>query len=130
MKKTLSLFAGAVLALSVSMANADEPMTLTADQMDRVTAGGFGFVDVELIVTKFKDVFETINKLVLKEVNVTVNVDGFLADAEAGANCFGLNCVAETLTITDTRLDLLTATAYSESLSGTSPGGGALNGGQ
>ena len=89
--------------------------------MDQVTAGGFGFVDVELIVTKFKDVFENVNKEVNKNVVVEVNVNGFLADAEAGANCTALNCVAETLTITDARADVFTATAYSESLSAGTP---------
>lgn len=117
MKNVFSILVGIVFTLSIGMANAEEPLTLNADQMDQVTAGGFAFVDVELIVTKFKDIFENVNKFVVKEVNAVVDVEGFLADAEAGANCFGFNCLAETLTITDSRADLFTATAFSESLS-------------
>ncbi len=120
-KKALSLILGTVLAGTISVASAEQPMTLSVDQMDRVTAGGFGFVDVELIVTKFKDVFENVNKFVFKQVDVDVQVSGFLADAEAGANCMGFNCLAETLTITDARSDLFTSTAFSESLSAASP---------
>lgn len=121
MRKITSFVAMAALFAFVGSASAEQPMELTDDQMDHVTAGGFGFVDVELIVTKFKDVFENVHKRVDKNVNVNVNVDGFLADAEAGANCFAVNCVAETLTITDARADLLTATAFSESLSAGDP---------
>ena len=64
--------------------------------------------------------FENVFKRWDKAVAVQVDVTGFLADAEAGANCFGFNCVAETLTITDSRADLFTTTAYSESLSAAS----------
>ncbi len=116
-KKALCVIFGTALAGAISVASAEEPLTLNANQMDRVTAGGFGFVDVELIVTKFKDVQENVLKDVNKNITTTVDVDDFLADAEAGANCLGLDCVSETLTITDVRADLLTATSFSESLS-------------
>lgn len=121
MRRIASFAVVAALVIFGTSASAEQPMELTDDQMDHVTAGGFGFVDVELIVTKFKDVFENVHKRVDKNVNVNVNVDGFLADAEAGANCFASNCVAETLTITDARADLFTATAFSESLSAGDP---------
>ena len=118
MKKTvLSVIVGTALAGAISVANAEQPMTLSADQMDRVTAGGFAFVDAQLVITKFKDIQEFVFYDVDKTADVFVNITGYWADAEAGANCMAVDCVSETLTITDVRADMFTSTAYSQSFS-------------
>jgi hypothetical protein len=102
-------------AMTVGTAQA-EPLTLSADQMDQVTAGGFGFVEFDAFVTNFffseKDIF--FNKFAT--VTVSTDIDGWLADAEAGANCFGFGCTAETKTLADARADLFTGTAFSSSV--------------
>ena len=77
MRKIASLAMVAALVAFVGTASAEQPVQLTDDQMDHVTAGGFGFVDVELIVTAFKDVFENVNKFINKDINVDVDVNGF-----------------------------------------------------
>ena len=102
-------------AMTVGTAQA-EPLTLSADQMDQVTAGGFGFVDFFANVENFffsdKDIF--FDKFAT--VTVSTDIDGWLADAEAGANCFGFGCTAETKTLADARADLFTGTAFSSSV--------------
>lgn len=84
-------------AMTVSTVQA-EPLALTPDQMDRVTASGVGFVDFKIFVDKFKNVETKIDFDKHASVGVDVNIIGFLADAEAAANCFGFGCTAETLT--------------------------------
>jgi hypothetical protein len=102
-------------AMTVGTAQA-EPLTLSADQMDQVTAGGFGFVefhaDVENFFLSEKDIF--FDKFAT--VTVSTHIDGWLADAEAGANCFGFGCTAETKTLADARADDFTGTAFSSSV--------------
>jgi hypothetical protein len=88
-------------AMAVSTAQA-EPLTLTADQMDHVTASGVGFVDFSVNITKFKDLDTRIDFDKDANVDVDVDIDGFLADAEAAANCFGIGCTAETFTGAET----------------------------
>jgi hypothetical protein len=87
-----------------------EPMALTGAQMDEVTAAGFAFVDA----TKLVEIAEVIDKtaainkekLILQEVLV----DGYYADADAGANCIGSGCEAVTHAITDVNSLETTAT--------------------
>jgi hypothetical protein len=49
-------------------------------------------------------------------VDVATNIDGWLADAEAGSNCFGFGCTAETKTLADANFEAFSATAYSQSV--------------
>jgi hypothetical protein len=102
-------------AMTVGTAQA-EPLTLSADQMDQVTAGGFGFVEFFADVENFyfSDKFIFFEKFAT--VTVSTDIDGWLADAEAGANCFGFGCTAETKTLADARADFFTGTAFSSSV--------------
>ena len=92
---------GAAMAVGTAQA---EPVTLSADQMDEVTAAGFGFVDF------FANLQKTIN--VDKQVNIQKNVEkfqdvfvfGLFGEADAFANCFdssGFGCQAVTEALTD-----------------------------
>jgi hypothetical protein len=94
-----TLLVGTVFAVGVAQA---EPLTLTEDQMDQVTAAGFGAVNFQWALTKNKNANTTINFTKTAVVRSNVSVQGYLADAEAGADCFGFGCVAETLTGTET----------------------------
>jgi hypothetical protein len=111
-------------AMTVGTAQA-EPLTLSADQMDQVTAGGFGFVEFHADVDNFflsdKDIF--FDKFAV--VTVSTDIDGWLADAEAGANCFGFGCTSETKTLADARADLFTGTAFSSSVAAADFDGGS-----
>ncbi len=77
------------------------PMALTDAQMDGVTAAGFAFVNAQkaVVIDEVITKVATINKekLILQEVLV----DGFYADADAGANCIGSGCQTVTYAITD-----------------------------
>jgi len=99
------------LALSAAMAIGTaqaEPLTLSADQMDEVTAAGFGFAEFDAFL------FKNIN--VNKNVNIQKNVEkfqdvfvfGLFGEADAFANCFdaaGFGCQATTETFTDAVAD-------------------------
>jgi hypothetical protein len=116
-----TLLVGTVFAVGVAQA---EPLTLTEDQMDQVTAAGFGAVNFQWALTKNKNANTTINFTKTAVVRSNVSVQGYLADAEAGADCFGFGCVAETLTGTETdafgitnRFGFPSAVSVSESVS-------------
>ena len=96
MLSTLAL--ASVMAVGVAQA---EPLTLTSNQMDGVTAGGFAFVDAFKNVNIKENIFKRVDikKTVLK--NQKVNVEGFFAEADSGANCIGFGCQSTTFTITD-----------------------------
>jgi hypothetical protein len=92
---------GAAMAVGTAQA---EPLTLSADQMDEVTAAGPGFAEF------FADLEKHIN--VDKQVNIKkdikkfqdVFVFGLFGEADAFANCFdasGFGCQATTETFTD-----------------------------
>ena len=92
---------GAAMAVGTAQA---EPLTLSADQMDQVTAGGFAFVDAFANV----NITERIDKDVLitktKDILQIVNVLGYFAEASGFANCqkgTGPGCEALTFAITD-----------------------------
>ena len=89
-------------AFAVGAAQADS-LTLTDEQMDQVTAAGFGIVNFDADITVDKDVRKNINVLVRKLFDSRVSAFGVAADAEGGANCFtyGSGCLAEVLTLTD-----------------------------
>jgi len=88
-------------AMAVSTAQA-EPLKLTADQMDHVTASGVGSAAFNINIRKFKDLDTHIDFRKHANVDVNVHVKGYFADAEAAANCFGFGCTAETLTGAET----------------------------
>lgn len=104
---------GAAMAVGTAQA---EPLTLSADQMDQVTAAGFAFVDVDVDVHNNLDSFKTFFIDKFARVHVSTDIDGWLADAEAGANCFGFGCTAETKTVAETDFFDFHATAFSSSL--------------
>jgi hypothetical protein len=92
---------GAAMAVGTAQA---EPLTLSADQMDEVTAAGPGFANFDADLTK--DIL--VNKQVLIDKQVLkfqdVFVFGLFAEADAFANCFdasGFGCQAVTETFTD-----------------------------
>lgn len=120
--KFLSILVGASLFAAAGAANAGEPTKLTADQMDGITAAGIGIVDVVAFLTKFKDVNTRIRLDKAARVDVNVNIRGYLADAEAFANCNGFGCTAETLSFADAdpagfnNFGIPSATSASESL--------------
>jgi hypothetical protein len=133
------VFAGLAVSTAMSLAAQAEPLTLSGDQLDKVTASGVGFVDFDVFFDKFKNV--NINEFVNvnKTVNSSVFTFGTLAMAEGDANCshgfFG--CVAETLTAADSHFftpegataGFWVATSHSQSLAGTSsPGDIIVNG--
>jgi hypothetical protein len=94
------LLVGTALAVGAAQA---EPLTLTEDQMDQVTAAGFGIVDFDVFVDVHKDVRKNIQVRIDKLFNSRVSAFGIAADAEAGANCFtyGSGCLAEVMTFSD-----------------------------
>jgi hypothetical protein len=92
---------GAAMAVGTAQA---EPLTLSADQMDQVTAAGFGFVEFDAFLNKVVNVDKTvvIDKTVTKFQDVFVF--GLFGEADAFANCFdasGFGCQAVTETFTD-----------------------------
>jgi hypothetical protein len=96
-----SLALGAAMAIGTAQA---EPLTLSADQMDEVTAAGFGFVDFDAFLDKDINVTKTVNidKTVTKFQDVFVF--GLFGEADAFANCFdasGFGCQATTESFTD-----------------------------
>jgi hypothetical protein len=96
-----SLALGAAMAIGTAQA---EPLTLSADQMDEVTAAGFGFVEFEAFLNKEINVNKDVN--INKEVTKFQDVDvfGLFGEADAFANCFdasGFGCQATTESFTD-----------------------------
>jgi hypothetical protein len=95
------------LALGVAMAVGTaqaEPLTLSADQMDDVTAAGFGSAEFDAILNKAINVEKNVNIQKLVEKFQFVDVVGLFGEADAFANCFdaaGFGCQAVTETFTD-----------------------------
>jgi hypothetical protein len=92
---------GAAMAIGTAQA---EPLTLSADQMDQVTAAGFGFAQFDAFLNK--DINVTKNVTITKTVEKfqDVFVFGLFGEADAFANCFdasGFGCQATTETFTD-----------------------------
>jgi hypothetical protein len=92
---------GAAMAVGTAQA---EPLTLSADQMDQVTAAGFGSAEFEAFLTASTEVLtqERVQKEVEKFQDIFVF--GLFGTADAFANCFdasGFGCQATTQTFTD-----------------------------
>lgn len=112
--KMTSLVAGIALLAGVGIANAEE--RLTAASMDGVTAGWYSSPTFQF--SKNIDTDVNVDLTVHKTINSTATVTGKVADGEAYASCSATNCVAETLTVTDTG-SYGPTTSYSSSLSAT-----------
>jgi hypothetical protein len=115
MKKLVlsGLVLGAAMAVGTAQA---EPLTLSADQMDGVTAAGYGTVQFDAYVQNKYDSYKDIDFKKHADVYVNNYIDGWLADAEAGSNCFGFGCTAETKTLADTDFTKFSGVAYSSSI--------------
>lgn len=116
MKKSITLI-GAALALAVGVANAQEPMVLTGDQMDNVSAaGGVQFR------SKIKRYYNSKQRVDNKHTshNVSINaIFGNSADSDAQADAFG----SDTLTYTATGAQVQQghhSQSYSKSVAATS----------
>ena len=108
---------GAAMAVSTAQA---EPLTLSADQMDEVTAAGFGFASFDAFLNK--DINVTKNVRIRKDVQKfqDVFVFGLFGEADAFSNCFdagGFGCQATTQTFTDAVADFFGAEVTSVSTS-------------
>ncbi len=108
---------------AMSSAALAEPVAMTKAEMDEVTASGYAFVDAE----KFVDIHENIDKKVkidkFKDIVQKVDVQGYFAEADAGANCLGYGCESLTYAITDVNsfegfTELGTPYGYATSVSG------------
>jgi hypothetical protein len=92
---------GAAMAVGAAQA---EPLTLSADQMDQVTAAGFGFAQFDAFLNKEINVTKTVDIQKTVEKFQDVFVFGLFGEADAFANCFdasGFGCQAVTETFTD-----------------------------
>lgn len=95
--------AGLAMSAAVAAGAHAEPLTLTGDQLDKVTAAGAAHVTtfVDVYQTKTIDVNERLD--IKKSVDANVFTFGHLATAQSDANCaYGVfGCIAETYTVTD-----------------------------
>lgn len=96
--KTKPLFIGAALLVSGGVANAGDPMVLSTDQLDNVTAGGIVTFDVD--INKVFNIDENISETKTANFNVVVNVDGNSAVAEGTSDAVGSDTDAQTFTFT------------------------------
>jgi hypothetical protein len=120
-------------AMVVGAAHA-EPLTLSADKMDQVTAAGFGFVDfVAFLDTEINvNKQELIQKQVVKDQDVFVL--GYLGEADGFANCSdggGGGCQAVTAGYVDavTETGTVTSVSHAEAASSGSALVDAIGGG-
>lgn len=107
-------------AMIVGTAQA-EPLNLSTDQMDQVTAAGYAFVQADKYVNIDEHVRNTTDIFKLKQVLQLVDVKGFFAHADGAANCIGFSgCEAGSYAITDVNAFKGMATSVSGSESATS----------
>src|SRR5918992_1197518 len=117
---------GAAMAVGAAQA---EPLTLSADQMDEVTAAGFGFAQFDAFLNKDINVNKQVNIQKLVEKFQFVEVFGLFGEADAFANCFdatGFGCQATTETFTDAVADFFGAEVTSVSTSEAATSGFAI----
>jgi hypothetical protein len=92
---------GAAMAVGTAQA---EPLSLSNDQMDQVTAAGFGFVDFDAFLDKDINVTKNVNINKVVEKFQDVFVFGLFGEADAFSNCSdaaGFGCQATTESFTD-----------------------------
>jgi hypothetical protein len=92
-----------------------EPITLSAADMDQVTAGGKGFH-----LKVHKNQHQNIKLNVEKTVQSLVLLFGHLADAEAAATATGPNTLAETLTLANVSFAHGKSESFSQSIAAAS----------
>jgi hypothetical protein len=102
------------MAMGIGAAQA-EPLTLSADQMDRVTAGGIARADGNFTWNVNTTVRETLDVFKLVQKVQRLDLQGYFADAKSAANAFG--DAAEAVTATQTEADAFNKYATSLSLS-------------
>jgi hypothetical protein len=99
------VLAGLALGAGMAVGTAQaEPLPLSADQMDEVTAAGVGFVDFTATLDKTINVDKNVNIQKVIEKFQDVFVFGLFGESDAFANCFdssGFGCQAVTETFTD-----------------------------
>src|SRR5690606_12912476 len=113
---------GLVLGTAMIVGTAQaEPLDLTTDQMDQVTAAGYAFVQADKYVNIDEHVRNTTDIFKLKQVLQYVDVQGYFAHADGAANCFGFSgCEAGSYAITDVNAFNGMATSVSGSEAATS----------
>lgn len=121
------VLAGLAMSTAMAVGAQAEPLILSGDQLDKVSAAGQLNIlsQVQSQLQKVVNIQETVN--VNKTVNSAVATFGNLAMANSDANCshgfFG--CVAQTATATDTNFNgtgttgFWDATSHSQALSAT-----------
>ena len=109
---------GAAMVVGTAQA---EPLDLSADQMDQVTAAGYAFVQADKYVNINEKVRNTTDIFKLKQVLQFVDVKGYFAHADGAANCIGsVGCEAGSFAITDVNAFEGMATSVSGSEAATS----------
>jgi hypothetical protein len=111
------VLASAIVGLGIGTAVA-EPVSLTGDRLDGVTAGTYKSPPVAI------DVYKNVAVNLYKNINVFNNlysapyVKGNFADAEAAANAYGKDTFSETLTFGEVAEGYYSR-SYSESMAAT-----------
>lgn len=107
---------GAAMAVGAAQA---EPLTLSAQQMDEVTAAGDGFANFRATLQKQINVDKKVNidKTVKKFQDVFVF--GFFGEADSFANCydaaaFGCQAIAESFTDVNASTGTVTSVSLAE----------------
>jgi hypothetical protein len=120
-------------AITVGTAQA-EPLTLSADQMDQVTAAGEGFATFNATLTKDIQVNKQVNIQKQIEKFQDIFVFGYFGEADAFANCsdggtFGCQAVTEAFTDVVTETGTVTSVSLAESAASHGSLADAMNGG-
>jgi hypothetical protein len=109
---------GAAMAVGTAQA---EPLSLSTDQMDVITAAGYAYVEAMKIVNIDENVHNLTDILKIKQVIQDVDVRGYFAHADGAANCVGFSgCEAGSFAITDVSVFKGMATSVSGSEAATS----------
>ena len=112
------LVLGAAMAVGTAQA---EPLTLSANDLEDVTAAGFAFVEAHKKVNIDEHIRNTTDIFKLKQVLQLVDVKGYFAHADGAANCIGFaGCEAGSFAITDVDVHKGMATSVSGSEAATS----------
>ncbi len=115
------LLSGAIATLAAVGTAKAEPVALSSDQMDQVTAGAaMGPPPLTLAVFKNVAIQKLKNIKINAELKSVPYVRGNLAEAEAGANAYGKHTFSETLTITEV-VQGFSSRAFSESVAASNP---------
>jgi hypothetical protein len=122
---------GAAMAVGTAQA---EPLTLSAHQMDQVTAAGEGFATFNATLTKDIQVNKQVNIQKLVEKFQDIFVFGYFGEADAFANCsdggtFGCQAVTEAFTDVVTETGTVTSVSLAEAAASHGSIADAMNGG-